>query len=409
MVVISNNADLASAKICEIASRFNLDHILNNTKGSNRSLRTVLDQFPVITKQGLVQFREDNAESYLEEALLFAETSGTTGVPLQIPRTKFDLVSGVANYWLAYKRYLSPGRDRVAFFHPSFLSPLRDLTVRTLQDHDIGIMTVFPIPNLYTYDRIHAALVNNRVTTLMSSPSSIHQILYNFYMLGLTFPSSIERIFVTGEYFSRSQANNIKRLIGRDLEIVPIVYGANEIGMMMYGDADLTYQGFTADFVFESVPIPDYSEHISALPLGAHLGELLVTSLTRSAMPIIRYATKDLFVFTPAVNGSWRFNHVGRSENLPLNLRTRNLIDDAMYSLDHPVFHFKIQLSTEGSGLAVQVLQSEKGANSVSSIIERLGQIVPDQPIAIENEYAGGFRLGECVSKISRFAVAACP
>ncbi|PZU78361.1 MAG: hypothetical protein DI546_03620 [Rhizobium sp.] len=362
MVFITDDSERAAQKIQHIANRFGIQVHPSDTTGSEPNLTELLASFPVSTKQGLISFRENNAENYLSEALLFAETSGTTGKPLQIPRTYNDLITGVRNYATAYLRYLSPGRDRVAFVHPSLLSPLRDITVRTLQDHNIGIMTVFPIPGQYTYDRIHAALDNNKVTTLMSSPSSIHQILYNFDLHGLPFPASIERIFVTGEYFSRSQAGNIKRIIGREIDIIPIVYGANEIGMMMYGDQDLAYRGFTEDFVFESIPIENHSEFVERLDHGAHLGELLVTSLTPSSMPIIRYATKDVFIFKPDTDGSWRFTHVGRNESLPLDLRTRNLIDEVMYSLPEPIFHYSVKIADDASSLTAQVLQPREHA-----------------------------------------------
>lgn len=407
MVLITQDARRAAQGIREVAIRFGMGDLIFDTKSSNADLSRILAAFPVSTKQGLISFRENNADRYLCEALLFAETSGTTGKPLQIPRTYLDLVNGVRNYATAYLRYLRPGCDRVAFVHPSLLSPLRDITVRTLQDHNIGIMTVFPIPGQYTYDRIHAALANNKVTTLMSSPSSIHQILYNFHLNDLALPASVERIFVTGEYFSRAQSNNIKRLIGREIEIIPIVYGANEIGMMMYGDSDLNYRGFIDDFVFESVPIENYSEFVDTLEQGAHLGELLVTSLTPSSMPIIRYATKDVFVFKPQSDGSWCFAHVGRNESLPLNLRTRNSIDAAMYSLPEPIYHYRLKSSADAALITVQVLQSGETPMPSSIIEDAVSEIIPGRTVHFDEHYDGGFRPGECISKISRFAVAA--
>lgn len=406
MVLITENQEQAAQKIQEIASGFGIGRHSYDVTDSKTDLSDLLAKFPVSTKQSLISFRENNADNYLNKALLFAETSGTTGKPLQISRTYLDLVNGVRNYATAYLRYLSPGRDRVAFVHPSLLSPLRDITVRTLQDHNIGIMTLFPIPGQYTYDRIHAALTNNKITTLMSSPSNIHQVLYNFHLHALGLPSSVERIFVTGEYFSGAEANNIRRLIGRDIDIIPIVYGANEIGMMMYGDIDLTYRGFTSDFVFESMPIEDHSEFIETLEHGAHLGELLVTSLTPSSMPIIRYATKDVFIFKPCSDGSWCFVHVGRNESLPLNLRTRNLINEAMYSLPAPIFHYSVKLAEDASSIEVQVLQSVETLLPSSTIKGALSAVLPGRAIYFDEHYNGGFRSGECISKINRFAVA---
>lgn len=410
MLLITESFDDAARKLRGIAQRFGFPVPLVESLGSKETLEHMLQTIPISTKQSLIDFREKNASNYLSEALLFAETSGTTGKPLQIPRTQFDLLNGVKNYKQAYEKVVQPGHDRVAFIHPSYLSPLRDITVRTLQDLNVGIMTLFPIPGLYSYERIHGALEQNKVTTLLTSPSSVHQILYNFQLLGLEWPSSIDKILVTGEYFTEKHASNIKRLINRDCYAAPIIFGANEIGMMMYGENDFTYRGMDHDFVFECLPLENEDDFIQSRAPGVHTGELLVTSLTQTIMPVVRYATHDVFNFIPRQGGTWRFQHIGRKDDYPISLRMRNLIDDVLYSLQCPIFHYNLAVSSDATTAVVQVLSPAALTAVVErEIIDRVSAATGDamKVVVDSSSYNGGFREGECVAKINRFSLAA--
>lgn len=411
MLIVTEDENEAIQKVLSVARQFNLPvRERQNTGSCTYQLTDIIEQLPISTKQSLISYRANNSGDYLSEALLFAETSGTTGAPLQIPRTRLDLTNGVRNYTEAYKTVVRPGEDRVAFIHPSILSPLRDLTVRSLQDLGVGVMTLFPIPGLCGYDRIHRVLCQNQVTTLLTSPSTVYQLLFNFFKLGLQFPRSIEKILVTGEYFSERIAANIKRLIDRDCNIVPVIYGANEIGMMMYGDESFTYRGIIRDFVFECLPLGKPDRYTSSVPDGVHLGELLVTGLNPTIMPIVRYATRDVFNFIPDLDGSWRFEHLGRKDDYPINLRQRNAIDDVLYSLADPIFHHQLIYDRHSSLATIQVLsRGTITAKDQKELADRISTILGD-PIKVYIEtqsYDGDFVDSECVSKISRFNLAA--
>ncbi|MBY3095658.1 hypothetical protein HFO72_33555 [Rhizobium laguerreae] len=411
-MLITENGREATQRLVGLAQRFSLNLPTNDTTAEGGAqLHEILSQLPISTKESLMAFRSQNATTYLSEAILFAETSGTTGRPLQIPRTKADLIVGIRNYKEAYGSILRPSRDRVAFVHPSVLSPLRDLTVRALQDLDIGVMTLFPIPGLYGYERIHHALNQNQVTTLLTSPSIVHQILFNFHRLGLAFPKSIDKILVTGEYFSEQAARNIKRLVGRDCHVAPMIYGANEIGMMMYAGHDFDYRGITRDFIFECLPLESEADFVGHVAPSSKVGELLVTSLTPSIMPVIRYATRDVFNFIPSAEGTWTFRHIGRKDDFPISLRRRNKIDDLLYTLRAPIFHYNLTLSPDATTVAVQLLTPEGSlpGQEIRDIENELGSILGDSKRVLvrTDQYDGGFVEGECVSKVNRFNVAA--
>ncbi|MGV1908548.1 MULTISPECIES: phenylacetate--CoA ligase family protein [Agrobacterium] len=411
MLTITENYDDAVQKVLSLTEKFNLPALKSKAiLSSANQLSEIIDQLPVSTKQSLIDYRNSNSKAYLSEALLFAETSGTTGAPLQIPRTRLDLANGVRNYTEAYKTVVRPGEDRVAFIHPSILSPLRDLTVRSLQDLGVGIMTLFPIPGLCSFQRIHHVLSQNEVTTLLTSPSIVYQLLFNFSKLGLQFPLSINKVLVTGEYFSRSIADNIRRLIGRECHIAPIIYGANEIGMMMYGDDRFTYRGVTRDFVFECLPLENPDLYTSFVPDGVQIGELLVTGLTPTIMPVIRYATRDVFNFVPDQDGGCRFEHLGRKDDYPVNLRQRNSVDDVLYSLSEPIFHHQLILNKRSSIATIQILsRGTISAKEQTEVVDRLREILGDSiKVTLETQnYDGDFVDSECVAKINRFILAA--
>lgn len=411
MLLVTKDANSAAAAITSAAKKFNYRlRQFEATGDSIQSLHGILRQLPVTTKGSLIAFREENANSYLSETLLFAETSGTTGTPLQIPRTRTDLINGVRNYKEAYQTVVKSGQDRVAFVHPSILSPLRDLTVRALQDLNVGVMTLFPIPGLCGYERIHHILSQNRVTTLLTSPSIVYQMLYNFHCLGLTFPASIHQILVTGEYFSEASAANIKRLLGRECHVSPIIYGANEIGMMMYADRDFSYRGITRDFVFECLPLASETDYIDSVEPGAMVGELLVTGLTPTIMPVVRFATRDVFKFIPGPDGNWAFRHLGRKDDFPIKLVHRNKIDDLLYSLEMPIFHYNLRHSPNSATVSVGLLlpASDLSARIRLETAHKISEIIgADTQVEVGTQnYQGGFVRDQCVSKVSRFNIA---
>ncbi|GAA3066044.1 hypothetical protein GCM10010520_12330 [Rhizobium viscosum] len=412
MLLVTEDATIATSAIGDAAKRFNYSlPSENSTTNGASALSGMISQLPISTKESLIAFRNENANTYLSEALLFAETSGTTGAPLQIPRTRTDLINGVRNYIEAYGTVVRSGEDRVAFIHPSILSPLRDLTVRALQDLSVGVMTLFPIPGLCGYERIHHILSQNRVTTLLTSPSIVYQILFNFDRLGLKLPGSVNQILVTGEYFSEASATNIKRLIDRECRIAPIIYGANEIGMMMYAERDFSYRAIARDFVFECMPLEVETDYVDSVAPGSKIGELLVTGLTPTIMPIVRYATRDVFNFIPGADGSWTFRHLGRKDDFPIKLVKRNKIDDLLYSLETPIFHYILQYAPSEATASIELLlpASDLPNRFQEETADKIADIIgTDTRVTVDTEnYDGGFVQGQCVSKVSRFNLAA--
>lgn len=95
MLLVTEDATIATSAIGDAAKRFNYSlPSENSTTNGASALSGMISQLPISTKESLIAFRNENANTYLSEALLFAETSGTTGAPLQIPRTRTDLING---------------------------------------------------------------------------------------------------------------------------------------------------------------------------------------------------------------------------------------------------------------------------------------------------------------------------
>lgn len=73
-------------------------------------LESILQDIPIQNKNDLIDYAEENRSSFLENALLFSETSGTTGKPLQTPRGITELTWNTRNQMYAYSRLLKKSK-----------------------------------------------------------------------------------------------------------------------------------------------------------------------------------------------------------------------------------------------------------------------------------------------------------
>lgn len=117
-------------------------------------LENILLRIPVQNKDDLIDYAEENRSSFLENSLLFSETSGTTGNPLQTPRGIIELTWNTKNQMYAYSRLLKKKHDRIAIIHPGVLSPFIEATTFALKNLEVGYVKIFPIEGVCDYRRI---------------------------------------------------------------------------------------------------------------------------------------------------------------------------------------------------------------------------------------------------------------
>lgn len=328
---------------------------------SRSSLSDILKKIPILSKSELAKHMPEK-NLWLESAILFSETSGTTGYPLETPRGCADLSWNVFNQMNAYRKFLRPGYDRVAILHPSILSPFVEASSIALKNLGIGQIRIFPIQRVCEYDRIYDVLSRYKITAIMSTPSLIYKLLYEFSTSkNHVVPKTLGKFLLTGESFSKNNMRNLKRIVGDATMVVPFVYGSSESATLMVGREDGFFDPIIEDFIFELVNFGSNQE-----------SRLVVSWLREGLMPILRYDTGDCFELIS--NSPPVFSFKGRSGFTKDESRFRELIEDVVYSLDIPVFHYECKFSEEDKKLElVIVVDTQKLGfeQEVSMIIER--------------------------------------
>lgn len=327
-------------------------------------LTELLETLPVLSKSDLARHLPSD-DRWLETAALFSVTSGTTGQPLQTPRGAGDLAWNAINQATAYRRFLQPGVDRVAILHPSILSPFIEASSMALRELSIGQVRVYPIPRVCDYRRIFDVLERYRITTVMSTPSLVYKLLYEFTKLGEGRPPhSLKKLLLTGEELSPSSICNFKQIMGPSALVAPFVYGSSEAATLMLGREDGLFDPVLDDFVFELRDSDEDDEK-----------KLIVTWLREGLMPILRYDTDDYFAVAPTAFPVLRFP--GRVGSNSAERRFRSKVEKAMYSLDEPVFHYQGTFSEVNKQLNISVVVVSPDEATKLALEEKLRECLP--------------------------------
>lgn len=310
---------------------------------------------PILSKKDL-SIALPETSTWLKKAVLFSETSGTTGESIPTPRGSIDLSWNAKNQEIAYKKFICSGDDRVAILHPSILSPFVEASSIALRSLNVGQVRVFPIPNICDYGRIFDVLFRYKITTIMSTPSLIYKLLYELKK-GKGIPKYLCKLLITGEDLSLSNIENFKKILGKNSTVVPFVYGASETATLMTGRYDGKFDPLLDDFIFEL--------HDTNFQNGAK--KLVVTWLREGLMPILRYDTEDYFLIDSGV-----FSFFGRSNVDEEERNFQNLIENTCYSFPFPVFHYECKVKPEKKffELSLVTLESNETVQSFSKVIE---------------------------------------
>lgn len=219
------------------------------------------------------------------------ETSGTTGSPKKVFFTAKDL-EGITDYMgVAMKGVaLSAGLGSSGYRVLILLPDGREASQADLLATGINKEGGLPIRGDVTLDaeRQTEAISTNKPDIVFASTSRFHRISQYgqpHYALG---ELGVKVIFLTSEHVSESLREQLQHLWNSQ---VYVHYGMTEMGLGggIECQAHDGYHFNEADFLFEVVdPITG-----AALRNGEE-GELVFTTLSREAMPLIRYRTGDL-------------------------------------------------------------------------------------------------------------------
>lgn len=306
-----------------------------------------LAKFPFTTKQEL----RDNYPYGMfavprEEVVRIHASSGTTGKPTVVGYTKKDI-----DTWadlIARSIYASGGRPgdivHVAYGYGLFTGGLG----AHYGAEKLGC-TVIPMSGGQTEKQVQL-ICDFKPSIIMVTPSYMLNIADEFRRQGIDPRSTHLRISIHG---AEPWTDAMRREIESTFAIDAIdIYGLSEvIGPGVANECAETKDG---PVIWEDHFYPEIIDPITGevLPEGSQ-GELVFTSLTKEAMPIVRYRTRDLTrLLPPTARSMRRIDRItGRSDDM-LIIRGVNVfpsqIEELILKQAKLSPHYQIEVSRDG-------------------------------------------------------------
>lgn len=270
-------------------------------------------------------------------------SSGTTGQPTVVGYTKDDIRTWAK--LVARSIYAAGGRPgmkvHIAYGYGLFTGGLG----AHYGAEELGC-TVIPMSGGQTEKQIQL-IQDFEPEIIMVTPSYMLALLDEFRARGIDPRSTSLRIGIFGaEPWTDAMRREIETAFG--ISAVDI-YGLSEvIGPGVAQEYGTTQDGPTIweDHFYPEVINPETGE---VLPDGEE-GELVFTSLTKQAMPIIRYRTRDLTRLLPGTNGAMRrmAKITGRSDDM-LIIRGVNVfpsqVEEQILKCAHLAPHYLIEVT----------------------------------------------------------------
>jgi phenylacetate-CoA ligase len=315
-----------------------------------------LAKFPFTTKQDL-------RDSYpfgmfavpMEQVSRVHASSGTTGKPTVVGYTANDISTWAD---LVARSIRAAGARRGDKVHISYGYGLFTGGLGAHYGAERAGLTVIPFGGGQTEKQVQL-IQDFKPDIIMVTPSYMLAIADELERQGLVAADSSLRIGIFGaEPWTNDMRSAIEKRMGID---AVDIYGLSEVmGPGVASECAETKDGPTIweDHFFPEIIDPQTGE---VLPDG-EFGELVFTSLTKEALPIIRYRTRDLTRLLPGTARTMRRMEkiTGRSDDMMI-IRGVNVFPSQIEELllRHPVLspHYQIILDKEGpmDTMAVEV------------------------------------------------------
>jgi len=320
-----------------------------------KSLDT-LAQFPFTTKEDL---RENYPFGLLavprEQITRVHASSGTTGKPTVVAYTRRDI-----EIWagLVARSLRAAGARPGDMVHIAYGYGLFTGGLGAHYGAELLGCTVVPISAGQTSRQVQL-IGDFRPDIIMVTPSYMLAIVEEFARQGLDAADSSLRIGVFGaEPWTEAMRAEIERRA--NLSAVDI-YGLSEVmGPGVASECLETQDGLV---IWEDHFYPEIVDPVTGtvLPDGSH-GELVLTSLTKQALPVMRYRTRDLTALLPPTARCMRrmARITGRADDM-LIIRGVNVfpsqIEELLLKVAGLAPHYQLELTREAhlDQLAVQV------------------------------------------------------
>ncbi len=357
-----------------------------------------LRKFPFTTKANL----RDNYPFGMfavprEKVVRLHASSGTTGKPTVVGYTERDIAT-----WsrvVARSIFASGGRPgdivHVAYGYGLFTGGLG----AHYGAEELGC-TVVPVSGGMT-ERQVMLIQDFRPRVIMVTPSYMLSILDEFRRLGFDPRRSSIKVGIFGaEPWTNAMRQEIEEAF--DMDAVDI-YGLSEvIGPGVANECVETKDGLHIweDHFYPEVVDPETGEPVA----DGEVGELVFTSLTKEAMPIVRYRTRDLTRLLPGTARSMRRMEkvTGRSDDMMI-VRGVNVfptqIEEQLLKCEGLAPHYWIELTRKGrlDGMVVHVectadaaatdaraASARELASHIKSVIGVSTEIVVNDPGGVE-------------------------
>ena len=318
-----------------------------------------------------------------EQVVRLHASSGTTGKPTVVGYTQNDIDTW--SQLVARSIYASGGRRgdliQIAYGYGLFTGGLG----AHYGAERLGC-TVIPISGGQTEKQVQL-IRDFRPDIIMVTPSYMQVIIEEFARQGLDARETSLRIGIFGaEPWTEAMRTELENKAAIDaLDI----YGLSEV--MGPGVANECFETKDGPVVWEDHFYPEIIDPITGavLPDGEE-GELVFTSLTKEALPVIRYRTRDLTRLLPPTARSFRRigKIVGRSDDM-LIIRGVNVyptqIEEIVLEQEHLCGQYQVIVSREGFLDEVEVrCELQPGAASLPpEVLERIGQRVQQRIKAV--------------------------
>ena len=289
-----------------------------------------------------------------EQVARIHASSGTTGKPTVVGYTKNDIETW-ANL-VARSIRASGGREgdivHVAYGYGLFTGGLG----AHYGAEKLGC-TVIPMSGGQTEKQVQL-ICDFKPDIIMVTPSYMLNIVEEFTRQGLDAAASSLKIGIFGaEPWTDSMRTEIEQRAGLD---AVDIYGLSEV--MGPGVANECIESKDGPVIWEDHFYPEIIDPVSGevLPDG-ELGELVFTSLTKEAMPVIRYRTRDLTRLLPPTSRAMRRmgKITGRSDDM-LIIRGVNLFPTQIEEmlLQEPALapHYQLIVTRDGHLDQLEVL-----------------------------------------------------
>ncbi len=303
----------------------------------------------------------------LRDIVRLHASSGTTGKPIVVAYTQDDL-----NVWTSVmaRALASFGIDRDDIFQNAHGYGLFTGGLGFHYGLEALGVTVVPMSGGST-DRQIMIMKDFQVTSVCATPSYFVHMLERAAEMGIDVRELPLR---TGGFGSEPWSESMRRHIESAAGIKAYdCYGLSEMTGPGVGAECWLQHGphIFEDHFYPEIIDPDTGEN---LPDGAE-GELVVTSLSKQAMPLIRYRTRDLTAIQPEPcpcgRTLRRIRRIGRRTDDMLIIRGVNLypsqIESALLAVEGTLPHYQI------------ILTREKGLDQVEVQVEVTPEVFGDR------------------------------